>query len=440
MFKKLKKFFIRKSSKIKDEEAEEEGNRSPNGSVKSPRIQLFGLGAESPTEQLSNLSNEIIELEEYADYESLPGIQLFQIEEIVYQPDPNEESTNEEGRRFETSADVHVDHDDDAESRISPCDMKSIFEIPNIIPRSTITNVTRKQLPPKVRKVYTTRCAKERLPFDKNLLETPTISKSILEELAEFYREFPNLRTEVRILIANKSIVYLLGTNHADPQCPIDVANIITKVKPQTAVIELCAWRACGCPIHRYNIFQTKPEFTFRYLRRVISQIGFLPAMIFFTDAFNEHNAIERNTTDYGGEFAAAARLCDELKNCKIMLGDREIPTTVKRQASAMGNWRGIRITTLVTMALLFKRKMKPLLMRGHQLVVQDPRFYQIVVLERDIFLTYMIQIAASLRYTEDNPHIVAVVGQGHLAGIQSFWGKVSPSILPLILKPESEF
>lgn len=430
MFKKLKKIFTRESSKNKEED-----EQSPRESVESPRIQFEFV--ESPSENLPDFSDEI---NEYSSCES-PGIQLFQIDDIVYQPDRDEKSTDidVESGQFENSNEVDVDEADSA-SKISPCDMKSIFEIPNIIPRSTIANVPRKQLRPKVRKVYTTRCVKEKLPFDKNLLETPTISKSILEELSEFYKEFPNLRTEVRILIANKSIVYLLGTNHADPQCPIDVANIITKVKPQTAVIELCAWRACGCPIHRYNIFQTKPEFTFRYLRRVISQIGFLPAMIFFTDAFNEHNAIERNHTDYGGEFAAAARLCDELKNCKIMLGDREIPTTVKRQASAMGNWRGLRITTLVTMALLFKRKMKPWLMRGHQLVVQDPRFYQIVVLERDIFLTYMIQIASSLRYTEDNPHIVAVVGQGHLSGIQNFWGKVSPSILPLILKSESEF
>ncbi len=262
----------------------------------------------------------------------------------------------------------------------------------------------------------------------------------VFERLAEIYHQFPTLRTEVRILMANEAVVYLLGTNHADPQCPEDVENIIKKVSPQTVVIELCAWRACGCEVHRGNVFQTKPEFTFRYLRRVISQIGFLPAMIFFTDAFNEYNAITDQLLDYGGEFAVAARLCEEMSGCKIILGDREIPITVKRQASGMGNWRSIRVSVLVTLALIFKRRMKPLLLRGHRLVIKDPRFYQIVVLERDIFLTYMIQVAAGLKSTAEKPQIVAVVGQGHLNGIQHFWGKVLPQILPLVLKPDIEF
>lgn len=435
MFKKLKRLFTRKS-KNKSEDEEEQSPPPTETINKSPTLQLFDL----KTPEADEYEEELFETKENTSCES-PGIQLFEIDDICLRQDhaQTEDGSEKAPAQFEIEAEVHTE-DDDGEPKISPCDMKNIFEIPNIIPKCTITNLTRKRLRTNVRKVFTTRCRKEEIPLDRNILQTPSVSNNVLEELAEFYREFPNLHTDVRLLIANKTIVYLLGTNHADPQCPIDVANIITKVKPQTAVIELCAWRACGCPIHRYNIFQTKPEFTFRYLRRVINQIGFLPAMIFFTDAFNEHTAVERNLIDYGGEFAAAARLCDELKNCKIMLGDREIPITVKRQASAMGNWRGLRITMLVTMALLFKKRMRSFLLRGHQLVVQDPRFYQIVVLERDIFLTYMIQIAANLRYKDENPHIVAVVGQGHLSGIQNFWGKISPSILPLILRPESEF
>lgn len=243
-------------------------------------------------------------------------------------------------------------------------------------------------------------------------------------------------------MFVNNVIVYLLGTNHADPQCPVDVANIMKKVKPQITLIELCAWRACGCPLHKGNIFQRKPEFTFRYLRRVINQIGFLPAMIFFTDAFNEHTAFDRLFLEYGGEFAVAAHICQELSDCKIVLADREIPVTVKRQASAMGNWRGIKISMLVLLSLIFKKRMRSFLRLGHYLVTRDPRFYQVVVLERDIFLTHMIQTnAASLLYTVDRPpQLIAVVGQGHLNGIQTFWGKVLPRVLPLILNPEVDY
>lgn len=264
--------------------------------------------------------------------------------------------------------------------------------------------------------------------------------KELFEQIAEFYHQFPDLRTDIRIMVQNKTIIYLLGTNHADPQCPKDVANIIKTVKPYFVLIELCAWRACGCTIHRGNIFQSKPQFTFRYLRRVISQIGFLPAMIFFTDAFTEYDAVSRDLLDYGSEFAIAAHLCDELNDCKIILADREIPITVKRQASAMSNWRSIRLTLLVTLSLIFKNKMKTFLLRGHQLVIRDPRFYQIVVLERDIYLTYIMQVAASATQNTDNKQIVAVVGQGHVRGIQNYWGKILPELLPLILKTEVNF
>lgn len=268
---------------------------------------------------------------------------------------------------------------------------------------------------------------------------TPLSESISLQQIAEFYHHFPDLHTEVRIMIVNNAVIYLLGTNHADPQCPIDVADIMRTVRPQITLVELCAWRACGCRIHKGNIFQTKPQFTFQYLRRVISQIGFLPAMIFFTDAFNEHTAFDRELLEYGGEFAMAAHICQELGDCKIVLADREIPITVRRQASAMSNWRGIRVTFLVLLSLMFKSRMSTFLQRGHELIIRDPHFYQVVVLERDIFLTHMIQRTASLLFAVDQPQIVAVVGQGHLNGIQSLWGKIVTRMLPLILNPEVE-
>ncbi|KAK7585916.1 hypothetical protein V9T40_000095 [Parthenolecanium corni] len=356
---------------------------------------------------------------------------------------PDDDSSTNECTQFETIAEVHFT---DNVAPVTAFDMspKLTSDLMNVAHNKLLT-VTDPS--PPARASFDLKTPKSDVKSWKGedlktpeAEQPPSPSPHPFEKVADFFHQFADLRTDVRIMMANQSLIYLLGTNHADPQCPVDVSNIIKKVGPQLVIIELCAWRACGCDVHRGNVFQTKPEFTFRYLRRVISQIGFLPAMIFFTDAFNEHHAVTNELLDYGGEFAVAARLCEELGNCKILLGDREIPITVKRQASGMGNWRGIRISILVTLALIFKRRMKTLLLRGHQLVIRDPRFYQIVVLERDIFLTYMIQVAAGMKHEVDQAQIVAVVGQGHLNGIQRFWGRILPQILPLILKPDLDF
>lgn len=281
--------------------------------------------------------------------------------------------------------------------------------------------------------------------------------QQILEEVAEFYQQFPDLQTDVRILVSKNVVVYVLGTNHANTQCKDDVINIIDKVKPKSVLVELCSLRACSCKKHKGNAFQSTPKFTFQYLRTIITQLGFLPAMIFFTDVFREHLVSESSLLcyrgassylcydtrssflHYGGEFIAAMATAQGLNNCKIILADRPIEITVKRQASAMGNWRGLRVTSQVSLALMFKKHMKRLMLNANRLVFDDPKTYEVLVFERDLFLTYSIQQAAKeYENNEDVTRIIAVIGQGHINGIQTYWGKVPQDFIPFIMSPHT--
>lgn len=263
--------------------------------------------------------------------------------------------------------------------------------------------------------------------------------KFILEDVAEFYQQFSNLQTDVRILISKNVIIYVLGTNHANTQCKEDVVEIIKKVRPKTLLVELCSLRACSCKKHRSNAFQSTPKFTFRYLRTIITQLGFLPAMIFFTDVFREHLVAENSLLHYGGEFIAAMATAQSMRNCRIVLADRPIEITVKRQASAMGNWRGLRVTLQVTLALMFKKKMKQLMLSANRLVFDDPKTYEVLVFERDLFLTYSIQEAAKeFEHLSSLSRVVAVIGQGHMHGIQTYWGKVPSEFIPFIMSPQT--
>lgn len=279
------------------------------------------------------------------------------------------------------------------------------------------------------------------LPFQ---IEYSDLRRSIQEEVVEFQQKFSSAQTDIRILVSKNVIVYVLGTNHANIQCKDDVVHIIQMLKPQTVFVELCSLRACTCGKHRNNPFQSTPKFTFRYLRSVITQLGFFPAMIFFTDVFREHLVSESSLLQYGGEFIAAITTAKSIDNCRIIFADRPIEITLKRQASAMDNWRGLRITLQVTLALLFKHRMKQLMVNANRLVFDDPKTYDVLVFERDLYLTYKLQKAVENYEKANNTNtltrMVAVIGQGHMQGVQSYWGKVRSDFIPFIMSPQTIF
>jgi len=92
-----------------------------------------------------------------------------------------------------------------------------------------------------------------------------SIHNDLLEHVAivgALLPETPNLH--VSCLIINNALVYLLGTDHVNPRCQIEVGHVIDIVKPDKVIVELCKLRACRCPAHMNSIFQNPAEFTFR--------------------------------------------------------------------------------------------------------------------------------------------------------------------------------
>lgn len=65
------------------------------------------------------------------------------------------------------------------------------------------------------------------------------------------------------------------------------------------------------------------------------------------------------------------------------------------------------------------------------------PAIERTFVTERDIYLTYHLQMATAAQHTAEGlkpPRIVGVVGIGHIDGIVENWGKVKASdIWPII-------
>lgn len=66
------------------------------------------------------------------------------------------------------------------------------------------------------------------------------------------------------------------------------------------------------------------------------------------------------------------------------------------------------------------------------------PVLGEVLVKERDIYLTNSLQLACS-PYSPPNhvskPRVVGIVGLGHVSGIVENWGKVKPTDIPPIMR-----
>lgn len=177
--------------------------------------------------------------------------------------------------------------------------------------------------------------------------------------------------------------------------------------------------------------------YSFRYLRKVISEIGFLPALIFMADVFNEMQASRNINLEFGGEMTSAIRQIRSIPNCQLLLGDRPILITIKRRASAMTWWTTLRLVAQVLIGLMCPSLRNLLLTNAHQVAEMDPMTYYIYVFERDLCLINALQTAAN---TKEALKIVAVVGRGHTRGIHKYWGRMQPKIAEIIYQPVFNF
>jgi len=69
---------------------------------------------------------------------------------------------------------------------------------------------------------------------------------------------------DISCLTAKNALIYLLGTDHVNPKCQREVSKIISLVRPDKVVVELCKLRACRCPNHMNSVFQNPAHFTIR--------------------------------------------------------------------------------------------------------------------------------------------------------------------------------
>lgn len=238
-------------------------------------------------------------------------------------------------------------------------------------------------------------------------------------------------KEEVVMLSNNKgSQVFLLGTNHASPESRVAVDSLIKTVNPQIVVVELCKTRIGLNPL---KTFERNRSFNLYLLKDAVSELGISAGFIWYSMAYMERFISRLLNVDYGGDMRAPGTsasfqvtntdlLEGDMHNYKILLGDRPIEITIKRMAS---------ILTLPEKAAIWFFNicsavlgLRCYLLNVPTVLFRSPKFNHVLLDERDVYLTYSLQMAADI--AENPVRVIGVVGKAHVPGILNRWDTVS--------------
>ncbi|KAL1562389.1 traB domain-containing protein-like [Salvia divinorum] len=214
--------------------------------------------------------------------------------------------------------------------------------------------------------------------------------------------------------------VYLVGTAHVSTESCQEVQAVIEFLKPQVVFLELCSSRVTILTPQNFKVPTTgemvdmwkKNQNLFGilyswFLAKVASQLEVLPGA--------EFRVAYEEAMKYGG---------------KVILGDRPVQITLRRTWAKMPLWHKIKLLYSLLFQAVFLPNSEDLAKALKEMddaetlprVIQDmtkkfPSLMETLVRERDQYMSAML-----LKVAREHNSVVAVVGKGHLPGIQKNW------------------
>jgi len=237
-----------------------------------------------------------------------------------------------------------------------------------------------------------------------------------------------------RLTIGDKEVI-LLGTAHVSEESADLVAAVIEAERPDTVCVELCE--------SRYQAMTQENRWQETDLIKVIREKkAFLLLSNLMLASFQKKIGKKLGIKP-GAEMLRAIQAARDV-GAEIHLADRDIRTTLSRAWRLMGLWTKTKL--LVQLITSFgevdsiekedieKMKEKDVLeaLLGE---IGDllPELRQVLIDERDLYLTAKIRTAPGKR-------IVAVVGAGHVPGIQKNWAEPVDIAALEVLPPKGKF
>ena len=215
----------------------------------------------------------------------------------------------------------------------------------------------------------------------------------------------------------NEKEFILVGTAHVSKESARLVKSVIEEEKPDTVCVELCQ--------SRFQAIQQKDRWQDTDIIKVIKEKkSFLLLSNLLLASFQKRIAKQFDVKP--GEEMLTAINTAESTGAQIHLADRDIRTTLSRTWRVMGFWSKIKLVFQLTLSLgqLDEIKEEDIEKMKQQDVLETllaevgkslPALKSILIDERDQYLAEKIRTAPGNK-------IVAVVGAGHIPGIQKYW------------------
>lgn len=230
----------------------------------------------------------------------------------------------------------------------------------------------------------------------------------------------------VRFALPKGGELFLLGTAHVSEQSALEVQRAVNIVKPDVLLVELCRARA-GLMLQRRVVSEeqlAEPEVGLleEVKKTFASQQGL--SGLFNVLLSRMYKKLSKHLKVMpGAEFIAALEAVKENRRpCSVVLGDRDISTTIQRAWAKLPLLEKLWVVSGLVRAGLFMditaedvERMKDsdvlasLVMEFGQTL---PTLTSVLLSERDVYL------AKSIAQCQGN-RVVAVVGLAHCKGIQ---------------------
>ncbi len=224
-------------------------------------------------------------------------------------------------------------------------------------------------------------------------------------------------KSDLHQLTYEEKEVTLIGTAHVSRESADLVERVIQSEKPDTVCVELCR--------SRYEYLMDKKQWQDTDLIKVIRQKRASLLLVNLVLAYIQRKIGEKMGLRPGEEVMRAIKAA-RASGARIHLADRDIRTTLLRTWRLMGLWTKLKLVSqLLTTAGQWDvieaedveemKKRDVLEMLLGEMGDSLPEVKRVLVDERDQYLAHQIRGAPGKR-------IVAVVGAGHIPGIQRYW------------------
>jgi len=221
----------------------------------------------------------------------------------------------------------------------------------------------------------------------------------------------------IHVLVLGDKKITLIGTAHVSQESADLVKMVISDEKPDTVCIELCQSR------YQSMMQQTKWQDT-DLIKVIKEKKSFLLLSNLMLASFQKR--IGQKLGIKPGEEIRQAIQAAKAVGADIHLSDRDIRTTLSRTWRLMGIWTRIKLIAQFVVSMgqvdtieeadIEKMKQSDVLdTLLSEIGEKLPELRRILIDERDQYLAYKIRTAPGEK-------IVAVVGAGHVPGIEKYW------------------